>query len=644
MEPTDDIADAELDAALSGFAEQVGEAAALAAASALVQLATTGPEVGEHLGDFRLGRELGRGGMGVVFEAEQISVPGRLVAVKVLRAAFASAPARQRFAREVAAIGRLDHPNIVPILAADVEASTPFFAMKRIDGGSLRDRLRTREFAGDVRRIVVIARDVALALQHAHDHGIVHRDVKPGNVLIDANGRAMLVDFGLALALTEDSGLTLTGDAVGTPDSMAPEQVDPRLGPVTARTDVYGLGAMLYECLALRPAFIAATRHEVLARIVAGDATPLRRLDRTIPRELETICTTAMQVEPARRYATAGAVAADLDAFLEDRPIQARPPGWTRRAQLLLRRHRVAVTAVALALLGFASAATYWGWIRPAQAFGVLLQSADDAWRRWQDVDQRLQARLAAERELLGQFPNTVPAKRLPALQLELQQLHNERLAVDRELESALEACATFNPTDPRGRRRHADFLARQLRDLLGGGGIVLRRDHVERCERRLRNLAETPEHRQLLDPASQLTVRSPVAASVWLCPVAETTDGRMAAVPTTAPTARNLGATPATALVPEGNYVLRAQATGFAAIELPLLLRRTTVQTEGEATVELEFLRPEQIGDGYRQVHAGYGVVFDGQTGSTSVLDRLVHHPGFLIAERELTRSRYET
>ncbi len=300
--PDDDSSDSGLRRDLAAFRASVGEdlAAALGARLQSIQLGD-----GDQLGDFRLLRELGRGGMGVVFEAEQVSVSGRRVAVKIMRGLLATEAARTRFAREVAVIGRLDHPNVVPILAADVHGGTPFYAMKLVDGQSLRDHLRDRSMAGDWRGLAAIVRDIARALQHGHEHGVVHRDVKPGNILIDRDGRAMLLDYGLACILDEHSDLTISADAIGTPDYMAPEQVDRRLGGVSPRSDVYGLGATLYECLAGAAPFAASTRHETMARILRGEAANLRAKARQIPADLANICAMAMAREPARRYATA---------------------------------------------------------------------------------------------------------------------------------------------------------------------------------------------------------------------------------------------------------------------------------------------------------------------------------------------------
>ncbi len=347
------------------------------------------PGLGE-LGDFRLLREVGRGGMGVVYEAEQISLRRR-VALKVLPFAAAIDPRRlQRFKTEALAAAHVQHEKIVPVHAVGCERGVHYFAMQFIDGQSLaaliaelRERRddeqkderveggevsRTattisRERSSDrrryFRRVASLARQAALALEHAHQAGIVHRDVKPGNLLLDLRGQLWVTDFGLA-QVTGDAGLTFTGEMLGTLRYASPEQILARRGIVDHRSDVYSLGATLYELLTLRPPFDARDRNELIRQIADEDSPSPRGIDSTIPPELETIVLKALRKEPVDRYATARELADDLERFLDARPILARRPSAAERLRSWSRRHPSLVGAgvVALILLSAASLVT----------------------------------------------------------------------------------------------------------------------------------------------------------------------------------------------------------------------------------------------------------------------------------------------
>src|SRR5262245_51063657 len=344
--------------------------------------------VAHTLGDFRILREVGRGGMGVVFEAEQISL-GRRVALKVLPFAATMDPRQLlRFQNEAKAAASLEHPHIVPVYGVGSERGVHYYAMKFIDGQSLDTLLHNLRRPADLttdepgmegavavtvagtaepteraprdtatfRRVAEWGVQAAEALEHAHVLGIVHRDVKPGNLMVDGQGKVWVTDFGLA-RLGADAGLTLTGDLMGTLRYMSPEQALAKHGLVDHRTDVYGLGVTLYELLTLEPAVTGQDREEVLHRIAAEEPRPPRRLDRAIPAELETVVLKAMAKDPAERYATAGALADDLRRFLADEPIRARRPTLAQRLRKLGRRHRAVgttatVAAAALLVLG----------------------------------------------------------------------------------------------------------------------------------------------------------------------------------------------------------------------------------------------------------------------------------------------------
>ena len=382
---------------------------------------------GRQLGDFRLIRELGRGGMGMVYEAEQLSM-GRRVALKVLPfAALAQDKSLQRFRNEVRAAAALDHPHIVAIYSVGEERGVHYYAMQLVRGQSLADmisqlrkarvsdesegtdplsnssdektiaadsdRLRSRaalnvgaspatkhfdqariSTAVDSRHAAELwstaARlgiQAAEALQHAHDLGVLHRDIKPSNLMLDVDGKLYVTDFGLA-RIESDAGMTLTGDILGTLRYMAPEQALANRTIIDHRADVYSLGATVYELIALRPAFGETDRAQLLKQIAFEEPRAPRKIDRRIPAELETIVLKAMAKQPEDRYQSAQRLADDLRAFLEDRPIRAKPPSLVNRLAKWSRRHRALLAWTTLVLV--------------VLAVGSLLSTARLLWER----------------------------------------------------------------------------------------------------------------------------------------------------------------------------------------------------------------------------------------------------------------------
>jgi serine/threonine protein kinase len=326
------------------------------------------------IGDFRLVRQIGRGGMGVVYEAVQLSL-GRRVALKLLPPG-STLDARQlgRFENEARAAAQLHHSNIVPVFAVGSERGVPYYAMQFIDGRSLAeviDALRQRPtpaapaaetVAGAAalteqsvasrsffRTVATLGMQAAEALEHAHQMGVLHRDIKPANLLVDSRGNLWVTDFGLAYFQGSPS-LTSPGDLVGTLRYMSPEQAAGR-PVVDPRTDVYGLGATLYELLTQQPACSGTTRAECLHQILEEEPAPLRRLNRAVPAELETVVHKAMAKLPEERYSTAQELADDLRRFLNDQPIRARPPGLQELVVKWARRHRQVVTMAVLGLV-----------------------------------------------------------------------------------------------------------------------------------------------------------------------------------------------------------------------------------------------------------------------------------------------------
>lgn len=331
------------------------------------------------LGDFRIVREIGRGGMGAVYEAEQISL-GRRVALKVLRFGTVSdLEAIDRFRREAETVARLHHTNIVPIFAVGAAQGVNYYAMQFIEGKSLADLRGEGSAALPADDVVGWGLQAAEALTHAHDRHVIHRDVKPSNLLLDPDGRIWLTDFGLARRM-DDVTLSLTGALLGTPRYMSPEQASATRRQVDRRTDIYSLGATLYELLAGRPVFSGDTAHQVIQQILSTEPTPLRRIRPALTRDIETVVMKCLAKDPAQRYGSARELAEDLRACLERRPIRARRANSVERIGRWMRQRqqgvRASVCAVAATLL---AGLAWWGassWYRTAHASSLLLATA----------------------------------------------------------------------------------------------------------------------------------------------------------------------------------------------------------------------------------------------------------------------------
>ena len=323
----------------------------------------------EHLGDYRIVREIGRGAMGVVYEAEQRSLKGQ-VALKVLPAALGLSVSRlKRFQREAQAVGRLHHSHIVDIYGTGEQDGIHYFTMQYIEGQPLSHLLDESNSEASVSADALLerARDVAKvgcqigqALHYAHERGVLHRDVKPANILFDQSGNAWLTDFGLAkLKQSEDESLSRDGDVVGTLRYLAPESVR---GQIDERSDIYSFGLTLYELISHRPAFTAKDISESLQSLAVREPEPLDRRRPGVPRDLVTIIHKALDREPRARYQTAGAMADDLQRFLDNEPILARPLGLQERFTRWAGRNRelaVSLAAVAVMLLVGIVGSTY---------------------------------------------------------------------------------------------------------------------------------------------------------------------------------------------------------------------------------------------------------------------------------------------
>ncbi len=304
-----------------------------------------------QLGDYVIIREIGRGGMGAVFEAEQKSLVRR-VALKVLWFSTVSdATAVQRFQREAETVARLHHTHIVPIYSVGSDGAINFFAMQLIDGSGLDQVIRSHPNGFDIESVVIWGIQAADALSHAHQRGVIHRDVKPSNLLLDKDGQIWLTDFGLAKR-SDDVTLSMVGALLGTPRYMSPEQASASTRDVDHRSDIYSLGATLYELLTGRPVHDAATPHGVISQILTAEIVAPRKLRAEIPKDLDTVLMKALDKNPANRYATTEQLASDLRAVQESRPIQARRASPVEQFQKWFSRHRRNSLRIAASIVG----------------------------------------------------------------------------------------------------------------------------------------------------------------------------------------------------------------------------------------------------------------------------------------------------
>ena len=310
-----------------------------------------------ELGDYELLEEVGRGGQGVVFRARQKSL-NRTVALKVISLGqWASKAHLKRFRLEAEAAACLEHPGIVPIHEVGERDGSCYFSMKFVEGGQL-DEVARRE-PMPIRRAVELIAKVARTVHYAHEHGILHRDIKPGNILLDAKGEPHLTDFGLARLVETESTVTRTLDVLGTPSYMAPEQAVGNNAQVTGATDVYGLGAVLYQLLTGQPPFAGGTTYETIKLLLDTEPRQPRLLNPKIDRDLSTICLKCLEKHPERRYSSPLALAEDLERWLKHEPIQARRTGIFARGEKWMRRNP-ASALLAASLIALAAAA---GWI-----------------------------------------------------------------------------------------------------------------------------------------------------------------------------------------------------------------------------------------------------------------------------------------
>ncbi|MCC6234099.1 MAG: serine/threonine protein kinase, partial [Verrucomicrobiales bacterium] len=352
----------------------------------------------ERRGDYEILGEVARGGMGVVYRARQVSL-NRVVALKVLLGGgFVGESGRQRLRSEAAAAARLKHPHIVAVHDAGEWEGQPYFAMEFVAGPTLSEVLRD----GPLRlaRAVHLVETVARAVHYAHEQGIVHRDLKPSNILLDGEDQPRVADFGLARAEAEAADATRTGTVLGSPAYMPPEQARGQVRRIGPRSDVYSLGAVLYETLTGHPPFLAESPTAVLELVKHTEPVPPRRLNASVPADLETICLRCLEKEPEGRYASAAELAEDLARFRRGEPVHARPLGPVARGLRWARREPALAMVWGLtAALALGSSAAAW-WIGRERDVAVVAQRET---REALLVARGAQARAVVRSERMGQ-------------------------------------------------------------------------------------------------------------------------------------------------------------------------------------------------------------------------------------------------
>jgi len=350
-----------------------------------------------YFGDYELTREIARGGVGVVFHARQMSL-NRSVAVKMILAGqLANDTDVKRFYIEAEAAANLDHPGIVPIYEVGQHQGQHYFSMGFVEGQSLAQRLADGPLAA--RDAAALLVKVAEAIEYAHRQGVIHRDLKPNNILLDLNGNPRVTDFGLAKKVQADSGLTGSGQIMGTPSYMPPEQAGGQRGEVGPAADVYALGATLYALVVGRPPFQAATPIDTVLQVINEEPVSPRRLNASIPLDLETICLRCLAKEPAKRYASTAALAEDLRRYLNGEPIVARPVTPFERAAMWARRRPAIAAAgfVTTSAMILGVAGIVWQW-RKAEANlaeansqrGIAQEKSREATEKAQSLERQL--------------------------------------------------------------------------------------------------------------------------------------------------------------------------------------------------------------------------------------------------------------
>jgi tRNA A-37 threonylcarbamoyl transferase component Bud32 len=418
----------------------------------------------QSFGPYEIIEKLGAGGMGVVYRARHTQL-NRTVALKMtLLGHLTGEDNVQRFLMEASAVASLDHPNIVPVYEIGEQDGQHFFSMKLIEGTSLAERIphiqhRPREIA---RLMILIAR----AIHHAHAHGLLHRDLKPVNILVDGQGEPYVTDFGLAMKLEGDKKLTQTGFTIGTPNYMSPEQAMGDKKRLTTASDVYGLGAIFYEMMTGKPPVDGRSPAEVLANVLEKDPERPSKLNATVDLDLETICMKCLEKSPAKRYRSAEALAADLELWLEGVPIQARRVTTFERAVKWARRHRWLAALVATATAALL-VMIVGGFLFNRRLNHELRRNEEVRRELEKTLTRQVAERLDSDFRRLSAIPHgaaVLLSERSDWSEAQLRELLRDLLSADRRL---FGICAAFEPDQfEKGRQDFALYLHRSEQGL----------------------------------------------------------------------------------------------------------------------------------------------------------------------------------
>ena len=438
-------------------------------------------------GDYELIEEIARGGMGIVYRARQVS-HDRLVALKMILAGELAGEAEtRRFRAEGEAAASLHHPNIVEIYEVGEHQGQHYYSMKLVEGASLAQRVGSADGILSNDETATLMAKVARAIHHAHQIGLLHRDLKPGNILIDAQGEPHVTDFGLARRMATPSDLTLSGMVLGSPSFMAPEQASEQSRHLTTAADVFSLGAVMYYLLTGRPPFTGSTPIETVRHLLDGEPATPRTLNSKIDRDLETICLKCLEKSPQRRYGSAEALAEDLERWLRHEPIQARTASYLDKVAKWARRNPAAAVLACLALLAavLGVGGITWHW-REAEAARLVAEREEKRARvAEQDATEKLREAYLAQAH--ANHLTDEPGRRFRSLEI-LTKAAAIRPGVDlRDEAVAAMACTdlcvleTNSPTGSRTTAAPDDAFARYAVDM-PGGEISIRRptDHGE--------------------------------------------------------------------------------------------------------------------------------------------------------------------
>jgi len=644
----------------------------------------------KRIDQFRIVREIGRGGMGVVYEAVE-EPTGRHVAMKVLpQAVTVEAGLRERFEREIRTTANLNHPNIVRVYTVGAWLDQPYYTMEYIDGLSLDRAIkhpwwpsrfqsvtsgveaaptssadgktvivpewpdddavdddtegggagvhpRNREY---FRFVAEIVRDTGQALDHAHRHGVIHRDVKPANILLTRDGRVRVTDFGLAIEV-DAATLTRTGAMVGTPRYMSPEQLLTRRVRIDARTDVYSLGVTLYELLTLCPAFEADTRAQLLLKIAVQEPRKPRGVNPYLPRDLETIALMAMEKDPQHRYQSAQLLADDLTRFLDGEPILAAPPSIATRTWKFVRRHKILSATVAAALVFLCvGAAGVWQVQKQQRRAEVqskvtqaeaLLQNYKTAIRTAQEVGPQVEQ---AWRDLHGVLPGTDTPN---TANLEEQHAKLEEALTKARHDADLSSPAAVGVLHQALSLEPDSVIVRSALAKLYLVALIEAETRRNKRDvavfRRLATLYDDGALADVIEGNGTITVRtSPPRARVALSRyvpngkrLVPRAEGHLCTTPG--------GPVP----IAMGSYLLTIEKEGFRPVNCPVLIERGD-----EASIDIPLFTDQQIGEGLLYVPAGRCILGGDPEANWPLPARRALLAGFVVGSKEVTGAEY--